>query len=176
MKTLLSKNGFTLIEILIAMTIMTILISLSVASINYNSNVINNTSNELLSKMGDIEAAYNQYMADKNSPPSGLSDSSFTPAYLFTPVAPTGYDTSYGTNGFTLAQRTGQASPNNGWYVCAKTTVSGIEDPKYQAMKKIAALVSPQKYFYNTSCPATSNMADPSAAATVYSNYWIMRN
>ena len=171
-----NKNGFTLIEILIAMTIMTVLISLSVAAINYNSNIVNNTANELLSKVSDIEAAFNQYVADKNNPPTGLTDATFTPTYLFTPLAPTGYDQTYGTSGFTLAQRTGQASPDNGWYVCAKVTVPNSGDPKFQALKKIATMVSPQKFFYNTSCPATTTMADPAAAATIYPVYWIMRN
>ena len=148
-----NNNGFTLIEILIALTIMTMLIGLSVSAINYSSNLVNNTSNELLSKMGDIESAFNQYSTDKNAPPAGLTDATFAPTYLFVPNTPVGFDQAYGTNGFNLAQRTGQASPDNGWYICTKTSITDQNDMKYQAIKKMASNLSPQKFFYASACP-----------------------
>jgi prepilin-type N-terminal cleavage/methylation domain-containing protein len=171
-----SKKGFTLIEILIAMTLLSLLVAVSISALNYNNNVVAGIANDLMSKLSDIESGFNMYVNEKNIPPTGLSDTTFAPTYIFAPVAPQGFDATYGTNGFNLAQRTGQTSPNNGWYVCAKVAVSDATDLKYLAIKQVASKVSPQKYFYNTSCPATTNMTDPVAAATVYSSYWISRN
>lgn len=170
-----SKSGFTLIEILIAMTLLSVMVAITVTAVNYSSNVSAATSGQLMAEFNDIESAFNQYMSEKNAAPSGLGDSTFAPTYLFVPQVPNGFDNTYGTTGFNLAQATGQASPNNGWYICTKVAVTGAADNNYIAIKKIASQLSTQKFFYNTSCPATTNMADPSGAATVYTSYWIMR-
>ena len=170
------KNGFTLVELLVSLTVIAIMIALSVNVINYSTSQTNNISNELLAKYGEIESAFNTYMTEKGTTPTGLADSTFVPTYLFTPISIKGFDSSYGTTGFSLGQSTGKTSPNNGWYVCTKVVVEDSSDVKYSAVVKAASQLSAQKFFYNTSCPSLSNMAEPSGSATVYPTYWIMRN
>lgn len=172
----ITNKGFTLIEVLIVVALLTSLIGMSISMVNWEQQAAQNTSNELASKFADIESAFNQYTADKNTQPTGLTDTTFTPIYLFTPHAPKGFDAAYGTNGFVLAHQTGQASPNNGWHICSKVTVTGANDSKYIALKNLSTSLSLQKYFYNTACPSNSNMADPGGAATIYSVYWITRD
>lgn len=176
MQLIRKNNGFTLIEILISITLLTVLILISASYMNYNPMLISSEANQLMSGYADIEGAFNRYVSEKNANPTGLTDATFVPIYLFVPMPPGAFDTTYGTSGYTLTQVTGQTSPNNGWVICNKIGVSGATDLNYLAVKKAASSLSAQKYFYNTSCGATSNMADPGAAATVYTNYWISRS
>lgn len=169
------NKGFTLIEVLVAVTLMSTLVIISASYLNFTTAIVASQSTRLLAAFTEIETDFNRYFSEKNATPTGLTDSTFVPVYLFVPVAPDGFDITYGVTGFTLTQITGQTSPNNGWVICSKIAVTGSTDTNYSAVKKVATQVSAQKYFYNTSCGATSNMADPSGAATVYPNYWILR-
>ena len=133
-------------------------------------------STDLGSDIGLFQNTFAEYHNALGTYPSGLGDSTFVPAYLQPPPAPDGFDRTYGTSGFTLAQQTGQVSPNNGYYLCARASVSGASSALYQGIKNTGTRLSSSQYFYNTSCPATTNMADPAGAATVYPTYWFFRN
>ena len=160
---------------------MAVLVLLGIAStmVVSNFNAVGvfsaNASDDLVSSIGSIQSAYNSYQQDKSAVPTGLADSSFIPQYLFIPRPATGFDGTYGISGYVLAYMTGQASPNNGTYVCARANVNG-NDSTFQAITKAAAKLSADKFFYNTSCPATANMTTPAGAATVYVTSWITRN
>jgi len=167
--------GFTMVELLFSLTLIAFVIGLSVSAVNFKSRSADNTETELVGAFSSIEAATQNYLHDKSSYPTGLTDASFVPVYLFPPRAPSVFDRTYGVSGFSMARQTGQASPNNGYYVCAKVSVDNATDYKFEAIKQVAARVSVNKFFYNTACPALTNAADPAGATTLYPTYWITR-
>lgn len=170
-----NDKGFTLIEILIAVTLLSVATALLLGTVNYQDRAARNTADKITTDFGAIEAAFNNFYADKSGYPTGLGDVTFVPLYLFVPKAPSTYDGTYGTNGYNLGLRTGQASPNNGYYLCAKASVTGAADTNWLATTYIGQRLSPNKYFVNTSCPATTNMAAPGGAATIYLTIWLTR-
>lgn len=169
------SKGFTLVEILVCMTILAIMISLMFGIVNYSNQTVNNNAAKVTNDFGAIEAAFVNYFSVKGTYPASLTDATFVPIYLFTPKAPTSFDTTYGTNGYFLASQTGQASPNNGYYICAKLTAASSSDPLWLTLTTIGQTLSAQKFFYNTACPATSNMAAPSSATVIYPTIWLTR-
>lgn len=168
-----NAKGFTITEILVALTVLSALLAISTTNINSAKYAVETISGELMSAFSDISLSMGNYHNEKNAMPAGLNDPTFVSYYIFPPIAPNGFDTSYGVNGYNLALRTGQVSPNNGWYVCAKTTVSGANDVKWRAIIQTATNLSPQRFFYNTACPSRSNMASPAGSTTVYVTNWI---
>ncbi len=168
-----NSKGFTFLEILVALSILSALLVLSTTNVNSEKFTVETISGGLLSGFSDISLSLTNYQSDKNAMPTGLDDTSFASWYIYPPNAPNGFDQSYGVNGFRLAHQTGQPSPQNGWFVCAKATVSGPTDVKWQAITQTAQNLSSGKFFYNTSCPALSNMAAPGGTSTVYVTNWI---
>jgi len=168
-----NSKGFTITEVLVAMTVLSALVALSTTNINSSKYAVETISGGLMAAFSDISLSMTNYQNEKNSMPNGLSDSTFVSYYIFPPTAPDGFDKTYGVYGYNLALQTGQVSPNNGWYVCAKTTVSGANDVKWLAIKQTATNLSPQRFFYNTSCPTRTNMANPASSTTVYVTNWI---
>lgn len=166
-------KGFTFLEILVALSILSALLVLSTTNMNSEKFGVETISGGLMSGFSDISLSISNYQAEKNTMPTGLDDPSFVSWYIYPPSAPNGFDQSYGVNGFQLAHRTGQPSPENGWYVCAKATVSGPTDVKWQAITQTAQNLSAERFFYNTTCPARSNMAAPGGTSTVYVTNWI---
>jgi general secretion pathway protein G len=63
-------RGFTLIEVLIVMVIITILAGISLAL--YNNNVIRARETVLATNLRDMREAIDQYYADKNQYPASL--------------------------------------------------------------------------------------------------------
>ncbi len=178
----LNSNGFTLIELIIVITILAFVISLLIPVFNINMSNIQKKQihSKLLGNFMSIESAFNNYMVDKNAypvasgtPANMLNDNSFVPSYLMIPSPPDGFDTTYGLNGFLVNAKT-DANPK-GYYICAKVDVTGSSDLKYIAIKEISQKVSQGKYYYNTTCPAGANMADPTGAVSIYPTYWILR-
>jgi len=171
--TLHNSKGFTLLEVLAALTVLSLLYAVTATNVNPSKYAADTISGELMVSFADIGQSLQNYQNEKSVFPTGLNDVTFVSYYIYPPVAPNGFDRSYGVSGYNLALQTGQVSPNNGWYVCVKTTVSNANDVKFLALKKTAANLSASRFFYNTSCPAYSNMSDPAASATVYATNWI---
>lgn len=171
-----NNKGFTLVELMVVITLIAFVVAISVNYTNYDDRAARNNASKLIADFTTVEGNVGVYQAEKGIYPTGLTDASFVPSYLFVPIPPTSWDVSYGTSGYFLAQRTGQAAPNNGYYVCAKTTITGATDTNWLAMGYVAEKLSSNKFFYNTSCPATVNMGAPGGAVTLYATYWITRN
>ena len=170
------NKGFTLIEILVAIALLGGLIAIFATSTNFSDPMVQSQTSELVASLDTINSAFIIYVNETTTEPTGLSDTTFAPVYLFPPIAPTGFDKTYGVSGFLMAKRTGQSSPDNGMYLCVKAIVAGPTATTYLAIKNAATKTSTMKYCYNTSCPSVVNMADPSGATTVYATNWIYRN
>lgn len=170
-----NDSGFTLVEVTIAIILVGILVTISLSKINWNNKISSGVSSQIISCFGEIETAYGLYLSDKNTSPTGLADATFVPIYLAVPPAPTGFDSSYGTSGFILGLQTGQASPNNGYYIATRVIVSGTNDPKWNGIIQASNQLPTTKFNYNTTTPAITNMGAPAGATTVYLTYWITR-
>ena len=175
--------GFTLIEVMATLVLLGLVTALSVQHFMPVDSFSTESAGSLTGTLGSIQGAYNAYVNDKNQLPAfgsnnnALEDSSFVPVYLFIPRPPSGFDSSYGVSGFQLGQRSGQDTPNNGVYICAKAPSVTATSVPYRAIVKSAAALSANKFFYNDSCPATSSFtSDPSSASDVYVTCWIVRN
>lgn len=181
MNRLRNEKGFTLIEVMITVILLTALVAMSVKSYNTGSSLVDSSASNLMGAMGDIETNFGLYLSDKNQTPTsttltGLTDTTFVPTYLMVPNTVQRFDATYGTSGYVLAQQTGQPVGNNGWYIASKVAVTGSTDISWLAISKAASKLSLNKFFYNTTVPALTNMAAPAGAATVYVTYWITRN
>jgi len=166
-------RGYSLLEILAAITILSLLAAFTVQHINASAYIAADIADQFMTAYSDISISLNNYQNAKNASPTGLSDPTFAQYYIYPPVAPTGFDTTYGVTGFNLAYQTGQPSPNNGWYVCSKVTVTGANDARFQALKLIATKLSSKRFSYNTSCPSISNASDPTGTTTLFATNWI---
>lgn len=188
------KDGFTMIELVVAMTLLALGVALSVSAINYGDRAKNDVANELMSKFTTIEGAFNLYYADKSTYPAtgtgkqGFNDTAFVPIYLYPPpaaklflgtFAADGAETG-GTYGFQLGLKTTGSAPDRGYYVCAKaedTTVSstaGSEDTVFLAVKDVVKTkLSSNKVYYGTSCPVVEDTAP--GGSTLYVTYWLTR-
>ena len=175
MNPIKNNNGFTLIEVMIVIVLLSALIATTISSINMTSSLVQNNSSSIMSAMSEIETSYGMYLNDKNTSPTGLTDVTFVPIYLMTPNTIQNFDSAYGTNGYVLAQQTGQAVGNNGWYIAARANVGGSKDIAWQGIVQAATKLSLYKFFYNTAVAAVTNMAPPAGASTVYVTYWITR-
>lgn len=170
-----NSYGFSLLELVLTITLMSLAIAITASIVNFNSTTVTTTCDDLMNSLTSIESAALNYSSDKSIMPSSLTDTAFVPTYLFPPKAPKTFDASYGTSGYYLAQQTGQTSPNNGYYVCARATVTSSTDTAFAGILAASEKMSAAKFFYNTTCPATSNMATPSSSTTVYTTYWFTR-
>lgn len=170
-----NHRGFTLIEMLLVITLIGGVLAILSTGLRWGERHAEQVASQLMSDFAAIESAVLSYEEDKNSYPAGLGDATFAPAYIFPPVVPTGFYTAYGVSGYNLDLRSGQPAPDNGYYICAKVSVPKATDAKYRAIKLVAGKIATSKFFYNTACPADSDMADPAGAATVYATYWITR-
>lgn len=175
MKSTIKNKGFTLVEVIVAITLVSMLIAVSMSKFNFGSKISDNTATEMIAALSEIETSYGLYLQDKNASPTGLGDATFVPVYLMIPKVATGFDGAYSTGGFNLAERTGQAAPNNGWYIASRVAVTGVSDTRWNAILNMSSRLPSTKFFYNTTVPAVTNMAAPAGAATVYATYWITR-
>lgn len=158
------QDGFTVVELLIAITILSFLIATAVSVVNYKKDAVTQTASKILSDLEAIEMAFTNYNTDKNAYPASLVDATFVGGkYLFVPVPPDGFAA------YTMS------SDATGYYVCTNASVTGTTDYKYEAFTKILTKAPADKAFKNTVCPATAN-ADPAYPAALYLTYWIFRN
>ncbi|MCL5237741.1 MAG: prepilin-type N-terminal cleavage/methylation domain-containing protein [Nitrospirae bacterium] len=170
------QKGFSLVELIIALALLSTIAAIVYNVVNPNLWQVTGLSARIRSDFMQMEMGVTNYYSAAGSYPASLSDNTFVPQYLTPPSVASTFDATYGTGGYLLAQQTGQASPNNGYYLACRVTVTGTQDPNYKAIKQVAANLSVQKFFYNTSVPAVSNMGDPAGNATVYLTYWLTRN
>ena len=169
------KNGFTLVETVVAMMLVTVVIAMTIPHIPQNIWQPSAITTDLGSDILLFQESFTNYNEATGSFPTGLGDTTYVPAYVSPPPAPAGFDLTYGMSGFFMGQQTGQPLPNNGYYLCARASVPGTGSAVYQGIKNTAAKLSSTQFFYNSSCPATGDMADPVGAATVYVTYWFKR-
>lgn len=178
-----NRKGFTVIELLIAITLLGLVIALTISAVNWKSSKAADIATKLGADFTSIEMAFSLYQNNTGSYPTGLSDTNFVPAYLFPPKGDsTVVDTTWQQNGYYLGQQTGQATPNNGYFVCTKLGVANSSDVRYIALATNMNGQSPSsKFYFNTSdCSsnggaATTNMSAPSGATTIYAVYWLTR-
>lgn len=170
-----SNSGFTLVEVLVAIALTIAVIAITTDHTPFVALQSFTVSTDLGSDIGLFQSTLINFQNALGTYPTGLGDPTYVTAYLNPPPAPIGFDQSYGTSGFILAQ-SGLPSPNNGYYLCARAFVSGASSAVYQGIKTTGARLSSSQYCWNTSCPATTTMADPVGAATVYPTYWFKRN
>ena len=172
----MGQKGFTLIEMLVVITLLGTIMAIMVSSKSVSNYGATNTANKIGSDLALIQNGAVTYNTDKNAYPTGMTDATFVPTYLFAPLVPTGWDSSYGTNGYYMGLQTGQATPNNGEYVCARANnVSSATDLNWIATTLITQQFAPTQYYVNTSCMAVTNMAAPVIPTTVYITFWITR-
>lgn len=170
-----NNKGFTLIEIIIVIVLIGVAATI-VSMLMNTSQIDKGMSAKLKSDLSAIETAYITYNQNANLTPTSLSDAAFVPAYLTPPRVINGFDETYGVSGYLLAYRTGQPVGQNGTYIAVKVSVSGATDEKFLTLKNIAGDLPSTKFYYNTTVPAVTTMADPAAAATIYATYWVLRN
>lgn len=160
------EKGFTLVEMLVALTLLAGVIAILVSSLNLKNSSANNIASKVMSDMNAIEIGFTNYAQDKNTYPSGLTDATFVPSYLFPPSPPENF------GAYSLA------SSGSSYYICGSVSVAGANDNSYLALKNYVNVKAPQsKFYYNTTaCPQTASMAsDPSGAATINFTYYLTR-
>jgi prepilin-type N-terminal cleavage/methylation domain-containing protein len=164
-----NRNGFTMIEILVVMIMLSAVIGLMVGVLGpgTGNRQAEACSMKLLNDFSNIEMAFNNYKQEKNNSPSGLTDTTFVPTYLFPPKADTdkGFtNPTGGTDGYLL----GESSDGN--YICAQATFSEtINLAAAELIKKVSSM----KVIRNSSCPSKTDSMPTSG--TVAFTYWIIR-
>lgn len=188
MKKIADRRGFTIIELLIALSILGLVLSLTISAVNWKDRRATDLSTELMGHFTSIELAASLYNNNTNTYPASLADASFVPSYLFPPKAPQGFDRAFGNatggGGYHLGQQTGQTTTsNNGYFICAKVTVDNSSDARFVALQKVKEKTPTGKFFYNSTndCTTTglaplSDMAAPSGTTTIYLAYWLTRD
>lgn len=172
----MGRKGFTLIELLVVITLLATIMAIMVSSKSMSNYAASNTANKIGSDLALIQNGATTYNTDKNAYPTGMTDATFVPTYLFAPMVPAGWDATYGTNGYFMGLQSGQATPNNGEYVCARANnVGSAVDLNWLAATLITQQYAPTQYYVNTSCMAVANMAAPVIPTTVYITFWITR-
>ena len=161
-----AEKGFTLVEMLVALTLLAGVVAILVSSLNLKNSNANNIASKVLSDMNAIEIGFTNYAQEKNAYPSGLSDVTFVPSYLFPPAPPVNF------GAYTLA------NAGSSYYICGSVSITGDNDNSYLAIKNYMNVKAPQSKFYfnTTACPHTTSMAtDPSGAATINFTYYLTR-
>lgn len=164
-----NKNGFTMLEVLVVMIMLSAVIALMVGILGAgNGNrQAESASMKLLNDFSNIEMAFNNYKQEKNAVPTGLTDATFVPTYLFPPKADTdkGFiNPAGGTDGYLLTT----SSTSN--YICAQATYSDTIAATATELKK---KVSSMKVITAAACGATADAMPTSG--TVSFTYWINR-
>lgn len=183
MDKLISKRGFTVVELLIALSILGLVLSLTISAVNWKDRKATDLATELMGHFTSMELAVSLFYNNTNGYPTGLDDASLVPSYLFSPKAPVGFNRTFGTDGYYLGQQTGMATASdNGHYLCASVDVTDGNDAKFVALTMVKEKTPTGKFFYNTAdCTVNgqvplSYMADPVAPATIYLAYWLTRD
>jgi prepilin-type N-terminal cleavage/methylation domain-containing protein len=162
---LTNNNGFTVVELLIAVTIFAFLVATAVSSINFQRDAVRQTASKLMSDLSAIEMAFTNYSVNRNAFPTGLTDPTFVGGvFLFVPTPPDGFAA------YTMSSNT------NGFFICTSATVSGTTDHRFESIMRAQSKAPAGKTFSNTTCPAVTNANPASFPATLHFTYWIFRN
>jgi len=164
-----NRNGFTMLEVLVVMIMLSAVIALMVGILGAGSGnrQAESASMKLLNDFSNIEMAFNNYKQEKNALPSGLTDTTFAPTYLFPPKVDAGFakpsDTGW-VDGYKLTT----SSTNN--YICAQAAFTDSISATATELKK---KVSSMKVITAAACGATADVMPTSG--TVSFTYWISR-
>jgi prepilin-type N-terminal cleavage/methylation domain-containing protein len=169
-----NNKGFTLVEIMVVIILLTSLIAMTVTNLDMSSSMVHNGTSNIMASMSEIEASYGLYLNDKNVSPTGLTDTSFVPIYLMIPNTIQNFDSTYGTSGYVLEEKTAGLAGTRGWYVASRVTCKST-DITWKSIVNAGTKLSSDKYFYNSAVAALSNIAPPAASTTIYVTYWITR-
>ncbi len=173
-KRLMSNTGFTMIELVVVVTLLALIIAIVVPLVNVNmaENKKKTLQSRLISDFTAMESALGFFVTTKNDYPTHasnlLSDTNFVPSFLMPPKVSSELDTSYGVNGYLMFKN------DSGYYVCVKTPAVTSSSEVFKTIKDLA-LNYPNKIYYNTTCPSSSNMTDPDTATQVIVTYWMVR-
>lgn len=132
----------------------------SVSYVNPAQAQVRERASRVEAALGGLKAGFDEYQAATGLPASSLAE--ITPAYTFLPAAPSGMSWSYGGVG-------------NGRFFC----LSGVAKPyDYEGLKRLSGVLSPQAYFINGSCGATTNAYPQSSGdgVAVAATYWVAPN
>lgn len=188
MKKITDKNGFTIIELLIALSILGLVLSLTISNVNWKDRKAADMSTELMGHLTSMELAVSLYFNNTNGYPTGLGDTAFVPSYLFAPRAPVGFDRTFGVGGYYLGQQTVDATTsNNGHYICGSVTLTtGATDARYVALTKVAEKTPTGKFYYAPTSATVDCLTDgkvplaigaaPAATDTIHYVYWLTRD
>ncbi len=164
-----NRNGFTMLEVLVVMIMLSAVIALMVGILGAGSGnrQAESAAMKLLNDFSNIEMAFNNYKQEKNAVPTGLTDATFVPVYLFPPKADSGFDRPIATgwvDGYLLG------SSASGTYVCAQAAYTDTIAATATELKK---KTSSMKVITNASCGSTTDAMPTSG--TVSFTYWINR-
>lgn len=164
-----NRNGFTMLEVLVVMIMLSAVIALMVGILGpgTGNRLAESSSMKLLNDFSNIEMAFNNFKQEKAAIPSGLTDTTFVPTYLFPPKVDSGFSTPTDTgwvDGYLLTT----SSTSN--YICAQATVTeGITAMATELKKKVSSM----KVITAATCGLTTD-AMPTTG-TVAFTYWINR-
>lgn len=176
MSLLKNDKGFTLMELMVVLSVLVILGTIVKDNTNNTPTLINTNSSAIMSSLVAVESSLNDYFNVHNTYPTAMDDSTFVPAFCTPPRVITGFDTTYGSNGILFANQTGQPAGQNGHYIAMRATVKGGQSIIWNAIVAAASKMPLYKCYYNTSAPANTNMAAPGGTTTVYLTCWIDPN
>lgn len=133
--------------------------SLAYASVTYLSpedGVRQTDISYIESGLRGLQNGYSDYVAETGNTPTSLSQ--ISPQYVFTPTAPKGLAWSYGSGAYSTSF--------NGTYFCLSGSAMSVE---VQAAEDLESTFSPEQYFVNSSCGATS---DATVGSTLAITFW----
>lgn len=171
------QHGFTLVEILIAIALIGMALALMVSNINWSDRSVANLKNQVLSDATSIETAFSNYYNDKNTYPTSLADGNFTPAYIYAPNTPEGFDETYGIQ---LKSVSG-TSPYKGHVVALKIVAPQTTgETAWRAAVALRDSLPAKKFEICSADPCTSGtvstaLADAAPATDMYVHYWLRR-
>jgi prepilin-type N-terminal cleavage/methylation domain-containing protein len=187
MEKIVDRKGFTVIELLIALSILGLVLSLTISAVNWKDRKATDISTELMGHFTSMELAVSLYHNNTSAYPVSLADANFVPSYLFPPKAPVSFDRAFGNatggGGYYLGQQTTGIA--KGYFLCAHVTgIADSSDAKFIALTMVKEKTPTGKFFYNTgicttdgSAEAAADIAPASVSPTtdIYLVYWLTR-
>lgn len=165
-----NSKAFTIIEVLVVLGMLSAVIVMMVGLLGNGATnrQAENSAMKLINDFSSIEMAFTNYKQEKLAIPTGLTDPTFVPAYLFPPKVDKGFDKPAApgwVDGYLL-----ETSPD-GNYICVQAPFSiSINDMITSLKQKLSS----QKIMVNATCPSITDV--PPVAGTISMTYWIARN
>lgn len=130
----------------------------SISYINPVAVIASKLSPQLLNGFHSLESGYNNYTLNIGSQPNLMTD--IAPHYAFVPAAPNGTSWSFGSGG----------ASGTGRYFCLSGSFNAAI---LRASINLQQNLSPQAYFINSTCGATSTLIPTGSNPTVALTYWV---